>query len=167
MINVNISTNSSKPTPTSFHEFLRAYTNIFSRNVMTTKDYTYHNLKELIKDENVVVVPGDKDSCVIVMNKSDYVQKLQDMIDEGINRGVYTQTTNNTPKDLKTFCDFLYRNFKNHPKYQKIFPTSNQYDFTELQKPINSQVLTVSPYNNSNSDQLLLKLVHILIMRPK
>ena len=52
----------------NFHEFLRAYTDIFSKNVYNTKDYTYHNLK----NENVVVVPGDNESSVVVLNKSDY-----------------------------------------------------------------------------------------------
>ncbi len=60
---------------------------------MTTKDFAYHNLKDLIKVANVVVVSVDKDSCVIVMNRTDYVQKLQDMIEEGISKGVYAPAT--------------------------------------------------------------------------
>ena len=48
------------------------------------------------------------------------------MIDDGITCGVYTSATDNTLKDLKTFRDFLYRNFKDHPKYDKMLPTSNQ-----------------------------------------
>ena len=52
-----------------------------------TKDHTYNNLKGLIKDKNLCVLSGDKDSCVIIMNKQEYIQKLQDMINEGIKRG--------------------------------------------------------------------------------
>jgi len=74
----------------------------------------------------VVIVSGHKDSCVLVMDKTDYVTKLEEMINEGISKGVYTPTTDNTLKDLKTFRDFLYRNFKNHPKYKTMLPTSNQ-----------------------------------------
>ena len=48
------------------------------------------------------------------------------MIDDGITCRDYTPTTDNTLKDLKTFRDFLYRNFKNHPKYEKMLPPSNQ-----------------------------------------
>lgn len=59
---------------------------------MASKDYTYHNLKELIKNDDVVIVSGDKNSCVLVMDKTDYVTKLEEMINEGISKGVYTPT---------------------------------------------------------------------------
>ena len=68
------------------------------------------------------------------------------MVEEGINGGVYTQT-DNTLKDLKTIRDFLYQNFKNHPKYQKMLTTFNQparnYRTAKIHK-----VLRISPYNN-------------------
>ena len=48
------------------------------------------------------------------------------MIDDSITCGVYITTTDNTLKNLKTFRDFLYRNFKDHLKYEKILLTSNQ-----------------------------------------
>ena len=31
----------------NFHEFMRAYTDIFTNNIFTTKDYAYHNLKDI------------------------------------------------------------------------------------------------------------------------
>ena len=31
-----------------YHEFLRGYTDTFTKNVFQTKDYTYHNLKKII-----------------------------------------------------------------------------------------------------------------------
>ena len=34
-----------------FHEFSRAYTSIFTKNVNVTKDYTYKTLKTLIKNK--------------------------------------------------------------------------------------------------------------------
>lgn len=109
-----------------FHEFLRAYTDILSKNVYATKDDTYHNLKRIIQDSSLAVVSGDKDSCVLIMEKDDYLNKLQQMIDDGINRGVYSHAVDNTLKDLKIFRDFLYRNFKDHPKYDKMLPKSSQ-----------------------------------------
>ena len=69
-----------------FHVFLRGCTDIFIKNMNNTKDHTYSNLKGLIKNKNLCVLSGDKDSCVIIMNKQDYIQKLQDMINEGIKR---------------------------------------------------------------------------------
>ena len=35
----------------NFHEFSRAYTCIFTKNVDVTKDYTYKTLKTLIKNK--------------------------------------------------------------------------------------------------------------------
>ena len=48
------------------------------------------------------------------------------MIEEGISKGVYAPATDNMLKDLKTFRDFLYRNFKNDSHYKKMLPASKQ-----------------------------------------
>ena len=48
------------------------------------------------------------------------------MFNGGIRRGVYATTTETTLQDLKTFQNFLYHPFKNHNKYKKMLPTSNQ-----------------------------------------
>ena len=67
-----------------FHEFLRVYVDIFTKNgLYATTDYTYKHLKRIIKDPNLVVVSGDKESCVVIMNKSDYHNKMQQMINDG------------------------------------------------------------------------------------
>ena len=60
-----------------FHEFLRAYTDIFTKNIYATKDFTYKNLKNSIKEETIAVLSGDKDSNIIIMQKDDYNQELQ------------------------------------------------------------------------------------------
>ena len=91
-----------------FYEFLRAYYDIFTKNVYSTKDYIYSNLKRLIKDDTLVVIPGDKDSCVIIMDKVDYVTKMEETINNCIQKGVYAETEDNTLRDLKRFQDFLY-----------------------------------------------------------
>ena len=111
----------------NFHEFLRGYTDIFTNNIYATKDYTYHNLREMIQNKDVVVVKGDKDSSVVIMNKLDYLSKLQAMIDDGIKNGTYVETTDNTLQDLSRFQDFLYRNFyKKYSRYDDMYPSSNQ-----------------------------------------
>ena len=56
----------------SFHEFLRAYVDIFTKSVYTTTDYTYKHLKIIINDKNLVVVSGDNESCVVLIDKTDY-----------------------------------------------------------------------------------------------
>ena len=60
------------------------------------------------------------------MDKCDYIQKLEDMIEEGISKGTYERTDDTTLQDLKRFQDFLYRNFYYYINYQKIYPHSNQ-----------------------------------------
>ena len=110
-----------------FHKFLRAYVDIFTKNVYATTDYTYKHLKRIIKDPNLVVVSGDKESCVVIMNKSDYQSKMQHMINDGIRDGIYEVTGDNTLDDLKTFKSFLYRNFYGkYEHYEKMLPKSNQ-----------------------------------------
>ena len=37
-----------------FHEFLRENTDIFTKHIYATKDFTYNSLKNIIKDENIV-----------------------------------------------------------------------------------------------------------------
>ena len=51
---------------------------------------------------------------------------MQTLIDCCNNCGDYTPTTDNTLQELKTFFDFSYLKFEDHPKYEKMFPTSNQ-----------------------------------------
>ena len=111
-----------------FDKFLRALTHILMKNVYPTKDDTYHNLKRIINDKTLVVVTGDKNSCMIIIKRADYIVKMQTMIDDSISCGLCAPTKDNTLKDntLKIFCDFLYCIFKYHPKYEKMLPTSNQ-----------------------------------------
>ena len=47
-------------------------------------DYTSNNLKRLIKDESILVIPGEKDSASVIIDKNDYVKKMQEMIYKGI-----------------------------------------------------------------------------------
>ena len=101
------------------------YTQTFLSRIWI-KDHTYNNLKAFIKNKNLCVLSGDKDSCIIIMNRQDYFQKLEDMLNKGIKRGTYERSTNTTKQDLETFQSFLYWNFKNHPSYDKMRPKPNQ-----------------------------------------
>ena len=44
-----------------FHEFLWVYADIFTKNVYSTKDYTYKNLKNLIEKKKLVLKRSDYD----------------------------------------------------------------------------------------------------------
>ena len=39
--------------------------------------------------KNLSVLSGEKESCIIKMNKQGYIQKLEGMLDEGIKAGTY------------------------------------------------------------------------------
>ena len=82
------------------------------RKIYATCDNTYKNLKRIINDPNIAVVPVDKELCVVIMNRSDHFKILQHMIDKSIENGVYNVTEDKTFEDLKLFRSFLYRNFK-------------------------------------------------------
>lgn len=110
----------------TYHEFLVKYTNIFSKNVYDTKDYTYNKLKELTNNPNIVILEGDKETAIVIMNKEDYVNKMNQMIDAGIEDGTYAESDDTTLEDLKHFKQFLQRNFSDHPKYKKMAPTSHR-----------------------------------------
>lgn len=51
---------------------------------------------------------------------------MNEMIEKGLADGTYAESEDTTIEDLKHFKDFLYRNFKDHPKYKKILPTSHR-----------------------------------------
>ena len=109
-----------------FHEFLRGYTDIFTRNILDTKDYTYHLLKNMINNKDIVVLSGDKDSSIVIMNRNDYVKKFDEMLADGVRNGIYESTTDTTFSDLSKFQSFLYRNFRDYQYYDKMRPQSNQ-----------------------------------------
>ena len=101
-------------------------TNKSTRNIRHTKDNTYHHLRHLRSNKDIVLLSGDKDSSLVIMNKVDYVKKVNGMINEGIRQGKYEMTKDATDKDLEKFPSFLYCNFKSHPSYNDMRPVSNQ-----------------------------------------
>ena len=85
----------------------------------------------MIQNKGIVVVKGYKHSSIVIMKKSDYVTKLDTMIDSGIMKGTYIETTVNTLKELSRFEDILYRKVYNYKDiyyydYKDMKPDSNQ-----------------------------------------
>ena len=80
----------------NFHEFLRGYTYIFSKNVLSTNDETYKDLKNLIRKSDRVVLRGNKDSSVVIMNWWDNTGKLEGMIEEGVKKGTHKKEEDTT-----------------------------------------------------------------------
>ena len=46
-------------------------------------------MKNLIRKSDIVILRGDKDSSVGIMNRSDYIQKLEGVIEEGVKKSTY------------------------------------------------------------------------------
>ena len=87
---------------------------MFTKNIYATYDNTYKKLKRIINNLNIAAVSGDKESCIVIMNRNDYFKKLQHMIDEGIQNGVFIAAEDRTLENLQLFRSFLYRNFKKY-----------------------------------------------------
>ena len=94
----------------SFHKYLRSATNIIIKNIYSDVDKTYKSISNLINNKNIVVLAADKEARTVILNRTDYQNKVNNMIDKGIAVGKYIQTVDNTHKDLKRFQYFLYRN---------------------------------------------------------
>ena len=62
----------------NFHEFLRSATNTFTQNVYRTKDRSYNLLKPLQRNKDIVLLSGDKDSSVVILDKVCYNEKIID-----------------------------------------------------------------------------------------
>ena len=64
------------------------YTDLFTKNVLKTKDFNYNNLNGIINNNYIVVLKRDKDSSEFIIDKSDYASKVHKIIDESINNGI-------------------------------------------------------------------------------
>ena len=53
--------------------------------MIAAKDHTYKELKTLIQSK---VLKGDKDSSIVIVNKTDYITKVETMIEERIKRNI-------------------------------------------------------------------------------
>ena len=120
---------------------------IFTKSVYKTTDYTCKHLKRIINDKNLAVVSGDKEPCVVLIDKTDYQDKLQKLVDDGIKNGIYKVAEDNTLKDLKLFKSFSYRNFRKYEHYEEMLPKSNQpgqlYGTAKTHKSTNIDEITI------------------------
>ena len=48
---------------------LRGYMDIFTKNIMNTKDFTCHKLRSMTNTIDIVVLKGYKDSSLLVMDQ--------------------------------------------------------------------------------------------------
>ena len=66
----------------NLHQFFPSYTDTFVKNVISTEDYTYKELKTLTYNKDIVILKViKKDSSIVIMNKADYITKIETMIE--------------------------------------------------------------------------------------
>ena len=83
----------------TYHEFLRSFTNIISNNIYSEKDTTVKLFSPLIKNDKIVFLAADKESCTAILNKSDYIRKVSKIIEKGMLQGKYTETIDTAQSD--------------------------------------------------------------------
>ena len=84
-------------------------------------------LKPLKTNKDIILLSGDKDSPVVILDTACYKEKINRLINGGISKGVYViEENDNALTELKSFQNFTYRNFKKHEKYKEMKPTSSQ-----------------------------------------
>ena len=125
-INQKVSNEINKDQKKHFHEFLCAYPDIFIKNVNKVKSSICKNLIYLINDQDISIISADKGSCVVILKRTDYINKLETVINKGIEPGTYVEFEDTTLNDLKLFQDFLRPDFKSYEKYDKMRPVPNQ-----------------------------------------
>ena len=67
---------------------------------------------------------ADKESCRFILNKFDYINKMNIIFHKGIIIGKYVETGETIHVDVKRFQDFLCRNFKYQKYYDDMHPIS-------------------------------------------
>ena len=80
---------------------MHTYTDIVTNNTFSTKDYTYQNLKEIVRDKCLVLLNRGKDPSVVVITEL-IVISCKKMNDDEIKNKIYEETTESTLKDLET-----------------------------------------------------------------
>ena len=94
---------------------------IITKNIYTGKDNIFRSLQKLRKNKDIIIISADKDPWIVILNKKDYVRKVDEMIGDDITERKYIETTDNTLCDLKClkwFQKFLYHHFYEHKDYE-------------------------------------------------
>ena len=81
------------------------------KNIYDDKDNAFKSLTGLKENKDIVVLAVEKESYAVISNKYDYIEKVDDIIEDEIIHRKNVETTDNTYNELKRFQDLLYRHF--------------------------------------------------------
>ena len=62
----------------------------------------------------------------VISNKCNYIERVGDIIEDGIIQRKNVETADNTYNELRHFQDLLYRHFYIHEHYKEMRPRANQ-----------------------------------------
>ena len=88
---------SSKET---FHKYLRSLRKVIANNVYQDSDNTFKSLNNLRNNNNIIILSADKEICTVILNRTDYIKKLNVMIVGGISQGKYGE--------ICCFCRYIF-----------------------------------------------------------
>ena len=66
-------------------------------------------LKNLRNDVSITIIPADKGNATVILNKTDYQQKLRDIIENGNYKIIKKDPTLTTERKLKSLLKLLNR----------------------------------------------------------
>ena len=74
-------------------------------------------LKHLQTNKDIVLPSGGKDCAVAILDTTCYKKRINRLINAGISKGVHViEENNSTLTELKSFQNFIYKNFKRQEK---------------------------------------------------
>ena len=79
---------------------MSVYTDIFTNNYLEP-NIADISFKDIIRDKDLWLLNGEKDSSVLVINRIDYNNIMQKMIHDGIKNKIHQQTADNTLNFLR------------------------------------------------------------------
>ena len=122
----------------NFHEYLQSSTNVLAKNIYDDKDNAFKSLTGLKENKDIVVLAIEKESYAVILNKYDYIEKVDDIIEDEIIHRKNVETTDNTYNELKRFQDLLYCHFYKHEHYKEMRPRANQpFNILQMLRRIN------------------------------
>ena len=71
-----------------FMNYLRSSTKVIANNVYKDSDNTFKSLNNLQNNNIIIILSVDKETCTVILNRTDYIKKVNAMTDDGISQGM-------------------------------------------------------------------------------
>ena len=68
----------------ALHEYLWSSAIVLAKNIFSDEDTTIKSLNSLWTNEDIVALAADKESCKVILNKCGDIQKVNNIIEDGI-----------------------------------------------------------------------------------